>query len=432
MKFYGTIIFLIMKPLTNIAIFRKSKIQGAIHAKPSKSVMQRLVAASLLSTGDSKIFNYGKCNDSTTSLQIAEQLGAKILVSEKSICISGGLQHSATVNCEESGLSLRMFSPIIALLNKEVEVKGTGSLLKRPTKIIEEALQKLGVHCISSKSFLPLKITGPININSITIDASVSSQLLTGLLFALPLTSTNTTIFVNNLNSKPYIALTLEILAKYEIAIENIDYKEFRIKGNQKFIAHETTVEGDWSSASNLLVAAAIAGEIEIFGLNSNSLQADRKILNVLENVGAEILITKNSVKVKKAELNSFNFDATDCPDLFPILVSLAINCNDISTITGVERLRFKESDRASVIKTEFEKLGARIDILGDIMKIYPSKISGAKVDSNNDHRIAMALSIAALKSETDVEISNFSAINKSYPEFLNDIRSVIKENYIK
>ena len=325
-----------------------SEISGIVTAPPSKSMTQRAIAAALLSKGTTTLLNPSFCNDSLAALDIAEKLGADILKEENEITMSGGfLIRNQQLDCGESGLAMRMFAPVAALHNQAITFTGKGSLLNRPVGMIGEALTQLGVKFQSDKGLLPFDIQGPVKGGKAIIDGSVSSQLLTGLLMALPLAENNSEINVTNLKSKPYIDMTIDLLSDFGIDIENNVYKSFRVAGHQQYLAAEYTIEGDWSGSAFLLVAAAIAGNVKIKGLRTDSKQPDRAILDVLQQSGAICRYHQNEIVTLKSELNAFSFDATECPDLFPPLAVLAAYCTGTSKISGVNRLFYKESNRA-------------------------------------------------------------------------------------
>lgn len=398
-------------------------IDKIIIAPGSKSAGQRAVAIACLAEGTSELKFPTYCNDLIHAIQIAKDLGARIENDDSKIIISGTNSISVNeINCGESGLGIRMFSPIVSLSGNSITINGEGSLKTRPVDIISEALTKFGVSCTTNKGLVPLHISGKLKGTNAELDGSLSSQVLTGLLIALPLCSEDSEITVTNLKSKPYIDLTIEIMSKFNVEIENINYELFKIKGGQKYKATNYDIEGDWSGAAFLLVAGLIAGKIEVKNLNLTSKQADKEIIEAIKLAGGNITITKNSIITQKSELHAFKFDATDCPDLFPPLVSLASYCTGVSEIKGVSRLKHKESDRATVLKNEFEKIGLKIENIGDIMYIYGGKIKGGKIHSNNDHRIAMAGAVVALSAENPIEIENHESVNKSYPGFFNDL----------
>lgn len=403
-----------------------SAIKGKIKAPASKSMTQRAIAAALLADGQSIIHNPSYCDDSLAAMSIAVGLGARVEPEAIELKINGSVElKEPKLNCGESGLAIRMFSPIAALYPTEITMVGANSLKKRPMIMIEEALKQLGVKCSSAGGFLPLTIHGPIKGGFCEIDGSISSQLLTGLLMALPLASKDSEIKVNNLKSKPYIDMTIRLLNSFGIKIHNTDYKQFRIPGNQKYIPGSYTVEGDWSGGAFLLVAGAINGNLSVVGLNKESLQSDRAIISALEKAGAHIKINENQIDISKSELKAFDFDATDCPDLFPPLVALASFCTGVSTIKGVSRLIHKESNRGETLKEEFNKMNIKIEIKDDLMLITGGKPQGAHVESHEDHRIAMAVAVTALGAAGKVYIRDSQCVVKSYPGFFDDLRTL-------
>ena len=403
-----------------------SAIKGTIKAPASKSMTQRAIAAALLADGESMIRNPSYCDDSLAAMSIAVGLGARVepLVNELKIIGSATLKESK-LNCGESGLAIRMFSPIVALYPAEITLVGANSLKKRPMIMIEEALNQLGVKCESSAGFLPLTIQGPIVGGRCEIDGSVSSQLLTGLLMALPLASKNSEIKVNNLKSKPYIDMTIQLLNSFGITIENSNYNLFKISGNQKYTPNTYIVEGDWSGGAFLLVAGAINGQLIIKGLRRDSKQSDMSILNALEMADAHLIIGDDQIEISKSELKAFEYNATQSPDLFPPLVALASYCKGISTIKGVSRLIYKESNRAESLKEEFGKMNINIEINDDLMFVTGGQPQSARVESHEDHRIAMAVAVASLGATGRVSIRDSQCVAKSYPGFFDDLRNL-------
>jgi len=401
-----------------------SAINGNIKAPSSKSMTQRAIAAALLADGQSIIHNPSYCDDSLAAMSIAVGLGARVEPQVNELKINGSaVLKEPKLNCGESGLAIRMFSPIAALYPVEITMVGANSLKKRPMFMIEEALNQLGVKCTSSGGFLPLTIQGPIIGGFCEIDGSVSSQLLTGLLMALPLAVKNSEIKVNNLKSKPYIDMTIQILKSFGITVKNKGYSLFSIPGNQKYIPNNYSVEGDWSGGAFLLVAGAINGQLCVKGLRRDSMQSDMSIINALEKAGAQMIISENQIEISKSELKAFEFDATESPDLFPPLVALASYCKGISAIKGVSRLIFKESDRAKALSEEFGKMNIKIETNNDLMFVTGGQPHGARVESHDDHRIAMAIAVASLGATGRVSIKDSQCVAKSYPGFFDDLR---------
>jgi 3-phosphoshikimate 1-carboxyvinyltransferase len=420
-----------------------SSIKGTLQAPPSKSCMQRACAAALLKGGKTIIKNYGSSNDDKAAIEIIKQFGTTVVFENTLLHINSTFnnQHSKiepqspiNINCNESGLSLRMFTPIAALFNETAIITGSGSLLNRPILFFSEVFPQLNVSIETNNGKLPIKINGVLHAENIEIDGSTSSQFLTGLLFAYSASSSllsKTIIKVNNLKSKPYIDLTLQVMKDFGLNMPmNVNYEEFifqpSIQPPCQIVNY--TIEGDWSNAAFLLVAGAIAGSITLTELNINSTQADKAILTVLESCGCSISYSQNTLTINKSNVALFNFtfDATDCPDLFPPLVALAAYCIGTTRIKGISRLTHKESNRANTLQQEFNKMGVEIILQDDTMIIKGNgKVFGANVDSHNDHRIAMACAVAALQATGSTSISNADAIDKSYPDFFKDVRKV-------
>jgi 3-phosphoshikimate 1-carboxyvinyltransferase len=416
------------------ATVHPSKLNGEQVAPASKSSMQRACAAALLHKGDTLIHNPGHSHDDLAALDVIQKLGAKVEVGNEVKVNSYGVKPiGPTMNCGESGLGIRMFTPIAALSNTSIWIEGKGSLVKRPMNFFDEIFPSLGIEINSNKGFLPIQIKGPLQPANITVDGSLSSQFLTGLLMAYAASEVyDVEIKVLDLKSKPYIDLTLAVLNAFGWKVEHTNYESFR------FLPHaplapviEYTVEGDWSGAAFLLVAGAIAGPIKIKGLQLDSTQADKKIMQALASAKANVTIVADGIIIgprhgQVNDLAAFDFDATDCPDLFPPLVALAAVCKGVTEIKGVSRLAHKESDRGLTLQTEFAKLGIQINLEGDTMKIIGGgTIQAATVFSQHDHRIAMACGVAALCANGPVEITEAEAINKSYTDFFMDLQQL-------
>ncbi len=414
------------------AVISPSHIKGQIKAPASKSAMQRACAAALIRKGKTVLENPGDSADDLAALDIITQLGANITKRGDVIEIRsrGVAPVSGLIHCGESGLSARMFTSIAALSSRELTVTGSGSLMKRPFGFFESCLPQLGVSVETSNGSLPLKIKGPLQPADITIDGRLSSQFLTGLLFVFAAAEArNVSIDVKDLNSKPYIDLSLSVLEAFGLKTPvHKDYSRFHYNETPAITKPDPLhfrVEGDWSGASFLLVAGAIAGELTVDGLDPFSRQADKNILQALMQSEAPLSITPGSITVKPGRLRPFHFNAVDCPDLFPPLVALAAYCEGSSVIEGVERLHHKESNRALTLQEEFGKMGVGIELQDDLMIIRGSKVAGAKVFSHHDHRIAMACAVAALRADGDTEIEGAEAVNKSYPRFWDHLRQV-------
>jgi 3-phosphoshikimate 1-carboxyvinyltransferase len=419
-------------------------LRGEQVAPASKSSMQRACAAALLHRGTTRILNPGHSNDDLAAIDVIQKLGAivktedasKEKISSTSIIVhSNGVQPIGdTMNCGESGLGIRMFTPIAALSDQSITVEGIGSLLKRPMHFFDTIFPKLGIEIQSQAGYLPIQIKGPLKPANIEVDGSLSSQFLTGLLMAFAATeNTNAVIEVQGLKSKPYIDLTLSVLNTFGWKVQHQDYKRFEFLAHPPLADHiDYTVEGDWSGAAFLLVAGAIAGPIVVKGLQLNSTQADKAVMQALKDAGASIDINENAIQIGPAKdkagvvgsLKAFEFDATHCPDLFPPLVALAAVCSGVTILHGVSRLAHKESDRGLTLQKEFAKLGIRIELNQDRMMVYGGTgIKGAEVFSQHDHRIAMACGVAALCAYGPISITDAEAVNKSYTDFFKHLQ---------
>jgi 3-phosphoshikimate 1-carboxyvinyltransferase len=405
---------------------KPSAVSGKIQAPPSKSYAQRAIAIAAMANGNSELYFPGSSDDVNAAINVARQLGADISSDDSTLHVSGGLSAPVEpLDCGEAGLSVRMFSSIAGIFDEPVVLTGRGSLLRRPMHIIENALRAMGAECSTSVGFLPVTVRGPLKGGVAEVDGSFSSQVLTGMLIAAPFAEKDLTIIVKNLTSRPYIDITLAVMRHFGVEVDNSDYSRFFVRSGQGYQPAKYTIEGDWSAAAFLLVAGAIAGEVLVENITEDSPQADRAILTALERAGASIRTGGQSVSVVKRDLKAFEFDATQCPDLFPPLVTLAAYCKGTTILSGAERLLYKESNRAATLKEEFGKLGIEIVIDGDKMIIKGGKCTGGTIFSHEDHRIAMACAVAALGAKGPVIIEGAGAVAKSYPEFFDDMEKI-------
>ena len=407
-----------------------SFIQGEVFAPASKSAMQRACALALMNNGTTTISNPGKSNDDLAAQDIIRKCGASLFPENGQLRVvsDGSIRAGEVIHCGESGLSVRMFTPIIALGAVTTTLTGEGSLTKRPMNVFENVLPQLGVSVSTQNGFLPMVIRGPIKPENCFVDGSKSSQYVTGILFALAKSAKKQlTLTVSNLTSRPYVDLSLQMLAHFGYRIENRDYCNFIIlpvDEEKKDILY--TTEGDWSGAAFLLVAAATAGKgVLIKGLEYNSMQADRAIIDVLRQSGVSIKMDETGIMISSQnQLAGFDFDATQCPDLFPPLVALAAFCTGESVIHGTSRLITKESNRLSALIKVFSEMGVAISAENDSMFIKGGQgIKGAEVDGHHDHRIVMACAVAALAANSEMKISGAEAIDKSYPDFFKQLK---------
>ena len=404
-------------------------IKGSLEIPGSKSASQRAVACALLAQGESVLTNATSCDDLEAALRAAASLGARIKREGDTIHITGGLRaESLRLDCGEAGLSIRMFSPIASLLSEEIVLEAHGSLLKRPLSMIRTPLESLGVSVILDGRVIndgpPVRVKGPLLGGRAEIDGSVSSQFLTGLLIALTQGKNESVLDVKNLKSRPYVDMTIEMLSNFGAEISNNEYSTFIVRP-QPLRSSEVLIEGDWSSASFIICAAAVAGEVRLKNLRAGSLQADRAVLDAAVSAGADVSWDGADLLVSKNKLKAFTFDATDCPDLFPPLASLAARCEGTSVIKGATRLKHKESDRASALREELAKAGIRVDVEDDVMRVHGGNPRACTMDSRGDHRIAMCSAQLFAGLEEKVSIAGSESVAKSYPSFFNDISSL-------
>lgn len=380
-----------------------------IKAPASKSFAQRaILAATLVRGGQSVVRNVGGSDDVKSAIAACRVLGATITQIDDDLHISGAEKlRSGAIDVGESGLLTRLIAPVVALTGGTSQINGHGTLNSRPMHSLLKGLDQFGITVSSNGGYLPIKINGEFTTEGrFLIDGNDGSQVLSGLLTALPLSLCDTTIEVANLKSRPYIDLTISILGQFGIEIENNNYTQFKIKGNQRYLPVNYTVEGDWSGASCFIVANAIIGgdKLQVTGLDPNSIQADRKIISVIE---------------QSKGLKAFDFDASHSPDLFPALVTLAAHCDGESRITGTSRLAHKESARDLVLQSEWAKLGVEVDLTTDntmIVKGIAGRniIQTAPIDPHGDHRIAMAAAMMGRR----IIIENKGVVAKSFPDF--------------
>lgn len=403
-------------------------ISDGILVPASKSVSQRACAAALLHCGQTTIYNIGKSDDELAALNIIQTLGANVTKNGDSVHInSNGIPFgNCAINCKESGLSARLFTPIAALCSQPVLINGNGSLLQRPMHFFKETLEPLGVTFSGFSGNIPFRICGPLMPKNLIVDGHLSSQFISGLLFAFAAAAKEKVcIEVHNLVSKPYIDLTLEMLSLFGKEIKHSNYSNFEI--DPKFFSQkdniEIHVESDWSSAAFWIAAATIKGSVSLSGLKKNSNQADKKIVEIVQKIGANIEWKDDQLIIQSKELNPFEADLTDCPDLFPVLSILAASCKGKSKLWGVHRLIHKESNRAESIAELLFKLGVSFNIEGDALNIEAAKsFNPIKYNCPNDHRMAMAAALASLHCEGKIEIENAECVHKSYPSFWDDV----------
>lgn len=403
--------------------------QGIIYIPPSKSDAQRAVLIAALGKGTSVLNNVGNSNDEKAMLANAEKLGAVITrIDEKTYSIIGNFDQAVVteLDCGESGLGVRLLTPIASLKTQEVNLKGKGSLSQRNQTFFEQFLPQMGVDVELTDGKLPIRVSGPLQSGTYTVDGSESSQYISGLLIAFSQTEGTTRLQVENSTSTPYIDMTLHTLKSFGVTVRKEDNEIYEIAGKQPITGTNYTIDGDWSSASYWLTAAALGMEISVQGLSLSSQQADKAILNAFMLAGCRILNTEDGLKIDGTDRKPLDVDATDCPDLFPALTTYAALTPGTSRIKGVHRLANKESNRGEALQQEFAKLGIAVRVEEDTMLIEGNTtIVTAVVSSHNDHRIAMCLAIASVATGVEMTIEQADAVGKSYPGFWNDLEGL-------
>ena len=405
-----------------------SILKGEIKAPPSKSMSHRALIAAALSNGISKISNVAFSEDIIATIKALEQIGATFKIKKDIVIVKGVKsikQPHRAVDCNESGSTLRFLIPIFSLCNKEVIFTGKESLLKRPQTVYEKIFKKKPNYYKNENDKIMVK--GFLKPKNYIIDGSVSSQFITGLLYSLPLLNGNSTIeIVNTLESKSYIDLTIDMLQEFNIQIKTTE-NGYLIEGNQVFSPSNYKVEGDYSQAAFFLVGGAINGGVKVTDLMPESKQGDRAIVDVLSKVNSPVIHMENGLTTVNSNTKGTIVDISNCPDLGPIISLLLCVSKGTSKIINAGRLRIKESDRIESTVQTLSALGANIKSVNDEIIIQGKKTlqGGITVDSYNDHRIAMMISIAASLCENPVILTNPMAINKSYPSFYIDYKSI-------
>lgn len=404
------------------------RVEGTLTPPCSKSYAQRALAASLLCGETSVLRNLEFCDDTRSALRCIETLGARVKrIEAGALSIEGGLHPRGNVlRVGESGLATRLFTPIASLCGMPIAIQGEGTLLRRPMTMMLEPLRRLGVSVRDNDGYLPFEVQGPIRGGEVDVDGSVSSQFVTGLLLALPLAKHDTTLHVRSAVSTPYLDMTVDTAARFGVEICHNDYREFFIEGGQRYRPAYFNIEGDWSAAAMLLVAGAVAGEVTVRNVPMLSKQADTAICTALVRAGAAVINEQDSVTASHRPLHAFEFDATNCPDLFPALAALAASAEGVSVIRGTSRLEYKECNRAEAIREEYAKAGIEVDTSDeDTMRIRGGKIRSARVLSHGDHRMAMSLAVAGLLSDGEITIEGAECVAKSYPGFFEDLERI-------
>lgn len=406
------------------------KLNGEVIIPPSKSLSHRAIIAAGLAKGESVISNVMLSKDIIATIEAIKSIGASIIIKDNTLIINGSdvIRKQPFIDANESGSTIRFFIPICLVNPSEMEFRGKNNLVNRPLSLYYKLFDKFNIKYEKpDNAYLPLKTKGGLKAGIYEIDGNVSSQFITGLLYALPLLNGDSKIIITTLlESKGYIDLTLDILEKYGIKIINNDYREFIIKGNQIYKPYDYEVEKDYSQTAFFLIAGAMGANIKLKDMNKKSLQGDKKIIEDINTLGGNVLFDGNDLVSKDSLITGGNISFSQTPDLGPALAVLASIASGKSIFTDVKRLRIKECDRVSCMRIELNKLGANITEEEDKMIINGvARLKGGIVDSHNDHRVAMALAMASLKMDEDLTILNAECVSKSYPDFWETFKSL-------
>lgn len=404
-----------------------SRLEGTVRAVSSKSDAHRILIAAALSDKKTVIHCNSDSEDIKATVGCLEALGAEITRDGDIITVipvKDG-EKDVELDCRESGSTLRFLLPVAAALGKNAVLTGSGRLPSRPILPLRNEMEKNGVTFTPPWQF-PIGISGKLQSGEYTLKGNVSSQFVTGLLFALALLDGDSTIrLLPPVESRSYINMTVNTLSKFGVCVTEKD-NTYYIKGSQKYTSpEEIFVEGDWSNAAFFLCAGAINGDVTVTGLDRNSLQGDKKIVDILRQMGADAEVGDDKIRVKSSELHGVQIDASDIPDLVPVLSVTAANAKSgVTVVTNAERLRLKESDRLRAICESLTGLGNVNAQTDDGLVIWcDEKLTGGEVSSYSDHRMVMSAAVAALGSEREVTVRGAEAVNKSYPNFFEDYK---------
>jgi len=409
---------------------RHSSLDGSVRAPPSKSCTHRALFCAALAEGESRIHSPLTCDDTLATAQALSKLGVRTSWNDghANVTRHGELKEpSGEIFCGESGTTLRFMTAICATTPHQAEISGRSSLLRRPVESLAIALGKLGADCKTNHGYPPVRVKGPIHGGSVEVPGGISSQYVSALLLAAPLAKSPLEITViGRLESRSYVEMTVEMQSKFGVQIDAADDVTRFHSENQVYCASDVEVEGDWSSAAFLLAASAIAGEnVRVEGLVQDTIQADQYLLNILKRMNARVNTDPGSVTVEKSRLEPIEVDISDSPDLFPVVCALCAVADGVSKVTGIRRLRIKESDRVLAMSNGLKEMGVKNHESHDSLTISGQSIlRGATIDPHRDHRIAMAFAALGLCTN-EIKIVDGECVGKSYPSFWKDLRAL-------
>ncbi len=401
---------------------------GTVNVPPSKSDVHRAIICAAMANGVSRISPVALSNDIKATIGCIKALGADAVLENNVLTVDGTNMYknkTALLDCGESGSTLRFFIPIAAVGNINATFVGKGKLPQRPIGIFTEALPKAGTVC-KTEGGLPLEIKGQLKSGIFEIPGNVSSQFITGLLLALPILESDSEIVLTSpLESVGYIAMTIRTMKQFGVNIQATE-KGWHIKGGQSYKTCDYTTDGDWSQAAFFMVLGAVSGKVTVKGVAKDSTQGDKKCTEILARFGAKVTQLDNEVTVEKGTLKAITIDASQIPDLVPVLSVCAAFAEGTTKIINAERLRIKECDRLKATAELLNNLGGKVKELSDGLEITGvSSLKGGNVNGYNDHRIVMSAAVCAARSDEDITATFAMSINKSYPDFYIDYNSI-------
>ena len=402
--------------------------KGTVNVPPSKSDVHRAIICAAMANGVSRISPVALSNDIKATIGCIKALGADAVLENNVLTVDGTNMYknkTALLDCGESGSTLRFFIPIAAVGNINAIFVGKGKLPQRPIGIFTEALPKAGTVC-KTEGGLPLEIKGQLKSGIFEIPGNVSSQFITGLLLALPILEGDSEIVLTSpLESVGYIAMTIRTMKQFGVNIQATE-KGWHIKGGQSYKTCDYTTDGDWSQAAFFMVLGAVSGKVTVKGVAKDSTQGDKKCAEILARFGAKVTQLDNEVTVEKGELKAITIDASQIPDLVPVLSVCAAFAEGTTKIINAERLRIKECNRLKATAELLNNLGGKVKELSDGLEITGvSSLKGGNVNGYNDHRIVMSAAVCAARSDEDITATFAMSINKSYPDFYIDYNSI-------
>lgn len=402
--------------------------KGTVNVPPSKSDVHRAIICAAMANGVSRISPVALSNDIKATIGCIKALGADAVLENNVLTVDGTNMYknkTALLDCGESGSTLRFFIPIAAVGNINAIFVGKGKLPQRPIGIFTEALPKAGTVC-KTEGGLPLEIKGQLKSGIFEIPGNVSSQFITGLLLALPILEGDSEIVLTSpLESVGYIAMTIRTMKQFGVNIQATE-KGWHIKGGQSYKTCDYTTDGDWSQAAFFMVLGAVSGKVTVKGVAKDSTQGDKKCTEILARFGAKVTQLDNEVTVEKGKLKAITIDASQIPDLVPVLSVCAAFAEGTTKIINAERLRIKECDRLKATAELLNNLGGKVKELSDGLEITGvSSLKGGNVNGYNDHRIVMSAAVCAARSDEDITATFAMSINKSYPDFYIDYNSI-------